>query len=503
MSRHRSFAGALGPLVLDSLHPKSFLTGCAAFAVAAGLGVACRELGVPQAAAILWMAVASLVLVRIAINSAWGHECGGLFENSGGNWGEAFAVAGRMILLNLVWAIPVGLAFAGWSQGLPGLPLGGPLVLLLLGPVLLPPFTLLLSVGAPSIGAAMSPATWQSLFGGRQDDLLTVMVVSVGGFFASAACAAILAIGFASGSFQFAVFVLLVAGTWSLGATLNLLGRAAGSFLRNADAGDAAWNEPAPAPTRPIDFDPTPRGSTEDSGAVSPFGVLASPSAPHAAPGPIATRAGTFAPQRPVAGGEPWSAAVDAESKAAAPDADSLLDRLRANARIEEDDRDLALDDAQHLIGKFGPHPQVLARVAVLEHRLGHEVAIETAQRAAEAARLVNNAGVLADLYEEFRDGLELTEIERQRMAQSLATRGHYDAAIDLYDSMLAETPDSLPVVKAMIKLAEEGLRSDEGAERALRIYDIIESRWTDHPFLEFVDRGREEVRRRLERAVH
>jgi hypothetical protein len=261
-------------------------------------------------------------------------------------------------------------------------------------------------------------------------------------------------------------------------------------------------------PLRPSDFDPHPSADGQGSGPYLVFGSADHWTAERAAGAevPVAPiSAAADAERSPVATlSRPVTAVAELEPEA--PESESVLGRLRANLHIEEDDRDLALEDAEYLVGKFGPHPMVLSRVAVLQHRLGHGAAEQTARRAVDAARAVNNMGVLADLYEEFRSDMPavgLTDVEHQRMAASLAMRGHFEPAIDLYDSILAQTSQSLPVVKAMIQLAEDGLRTDQGAERALRIYEVVEARWSDHPFVDFVDRGREEARRRRERTAH
>lgn len=505
MSRDQTFAGALAPLVVDSMGPKSFLSGAVVLGGMVAVGVLCRTAGLPQAAVPLWVAVGSIAVARIALNSAFGSLPGGLFESTGGSWAEVLQAAARMILLNLVWALPVGLAFAGWTHGLRGLPVAGPELLLLLGAMAVPPLAAVIGAGSGSVAAAFAPAGWRALLAGRGADLMTLWVVCTGGALSTFAGATILAVALGRDSMTFGLFVMMAAGAWALGVTLHLYGRTVGGFLRTAHVQEVAAPASPSVPPRLIDFDPTPYGSSEDSGAVSPFGALGPTASPLSVPDPLPVAVPSRHAPRPALDVAHSSVALATEVTEGV-DLDSVSGRLRANARIEDDDRDLALEDAEHLVGKFGPHPQVLARVAVLKHRLRHEDALDAARRAADAARVVNNAGVLADLYEEFRaalDALELTEIERQRMAASLATRDHFPAAIDLYDSILGQNPQNLPVVKAMIKLAEDGLRSEEGAERALRLYGVIESRWPDHPFVEFVDRGREEVRRKLERAAH
>ena len=508
MARSRSFGGALAPILHQSLHPSSFLTGSVAGAAIAGLVFFAAAAGLPEAGGILAMSVISVVVVRIAVNSAYGREMGGLFESSGGSWPEVFVAAFRMVVLNLVWAIPFGIVASGMGS-VAGGPPTGPAVLLLFAAALVPPLSLILAVGTDSVVAALSPETWRALFSGRADELVTMLAVFVGGLLSTVGAGVVLAAGFGSGDPRIFLFFVLVGTAWGLGVSLHLLGRLVGGFLRTTDdeIGDEAPKAPS-APvgvSGPVEFHPTAFGSTEESGAVPIVrGAAGREDAAHAGANAegVAQVESVLASlaERPAA-----VAPVEAERRERLEDRESLIGRLRANERLESEDVEAALGDAESMQGVFGPHPQVLARIAVLAHRLERDDALDAARRAADAARVVSNAGVLADLFEEFGEelrALDLAAAERQRMAASLATREHHDKAIELYAALLEEPEARLPAVKALVKLAEQGLRTEEGAERALRIYEVIEAGWPEHPFAEFIDRGRDEARRRLERTV-
>jgi hypothetical protein len=119
-------------------------------------------------------------------------------------------------------------------------------------------------------------------------------------------------------------------------------------------------------------------------------------------------------------------------------------------------------------------------------------------------ARSVGNYGVLADLYEAFGDELEALDFElheRMRMAQSLATRGHFPAALFLYAQIFDEHAGYMPAVKELIQLSDNCLRQDSLLETALEIYNLLDRSCPGHPFEEYTEQGREEAQRRLARA--
>ena len=98
-----------------------------------------------------------------------------------------------------------------------------------------------------------------------------------------------------------------------------------------------------------------------------------------------------------------------------------MLDRLRANVRIEEDDPYLALDDVEHLLREHGPHPQILGRVAVLQRKLWKE------------REKASKEKVLAG-------GVEINEIPDKSAFQA--------AMKPVYDKYLEQNPNLKPLVE-------------------------------------------------------
>lgn len=474
MSAARRFGGELTEILANSMRPAAFVPGSVLVVVSGLIGYFGLEAGVPEVVVPLWMAVGTVALMRYALNATHGSFYGGLFDVSGGSWAEVFPRAARMAALNLTWAIPIGLVLRSMRDGETSV-MGGPVLpshfatLLLLAVAAIPPFVLVLSVATDRFADAISPATWSRVFGGRGRELLAIYAVFIGGVSATLLGALVVSWGLGGFDQKVFFFLLLVTTAWGMGVTHALLGRLVGGFLRTADGGagfDSIVDDGPDDPFVPIDLE-------------SLGGDASIPAYEHVAADPEGERAVRMAEQ------------------------DSLLGRLKANEHIEDDDVLLAHEDALLLEKQFGPHPQVLARIAVLARRAEQEDSVEAGRRAVEAALKVSNRGVLADLYEAFGDTLGddvWPEEELVHMAGSLAARQRDDGALDLYGRALQRADAPLPIVKAMIQWADGLLRSETTAQTAVRVYDVLDAHQPDHPFAEFVERGRQVAERKLER---
>ncbi len=181
----------------------------------------------------------------------------------------------------------------------------------------------------------------------------------------------------------------------------------------------------------------------------------------------------------------------------------SVVERVRANQRLAQEDLRAALKDAESIVEAFGPHPLALARLALVQGEIGDPAARETARHCAELARSVGNFGVLADLWAGFRSGLDFLDLdvhEQIRMAQSLAARERDVVAIELYRQILREHRDYVPAVKGLLQIAEKRERRTDTLEAALEVYDLLQLESPGHPFADFVEQAREEIVRQLER---
>src|SRR5262245_1352261 len=103
------FGGTTGRVLCDAMSPGTLVTGMvlglAMFMETFVFGiVGARALG--QIVAQVMFAV---VLARFALNGMSGETRGSLFSGAGGSWSMAAAVAGRYLLLNVLWMIPMAI----------------------------------------------------------------------------------------------------------------------------------------------------------------------------------------------------------------------------------------------------------------------------------------------------------------------------------------------------------------------------------------------------------
>jgi tetratricopeptide (TPR) repeat protein len=180
---------------------------------------------------------------------------------------------------------------------------------------------------------------------------------------------------------------------------------------------------------------------------------------------------------------------------------ESVLDTLKANERVAEQEPARALHEMRDFLEKRGPHPQLLCRIAVLEQRLGQPEALRTAQEATRLALSVGNVPAMSELLVPFGEQWDELGVDPEnwlKLANSQRGTGRTEIARRIYRRLLREDPRSLPAVKGLLQIADTYLKKAETTSRALEVFDELEDLAPQHPFDEYVEQGREEARRRL-----
>jgi hypothetical protein len=526
--KNGQYGGEVAAILWQSLSPYAVVIGLFCGGLLLGLGVLLRSGAGSGLMPLVLFVVNSLFLLRIALQSAFGSPHAGFFKDDGSNWPEAVAALGRFLFLNLLWLIPAGLLARGVAQDLPArLMTGGVagavgpgLALLVLSFALLPPLFLIASVSALSFADLLDREQWRSMFAGRGHDVAALIAVYLGGSLGGMGLAYLFAVALGNGKLNAMVAFGVIAGVYSFGVMLLLLGRLVGGFIRvgvvGVDAGASG---------------PKPRASAADSGSVQIFGlaaggvsravdsalieaaaaasaasaaatVAASASARPAPRAGSATPPHATMPNPPHAG--PRAAAVTPEHalppKSQLANA-SVLEVLRANERLARTEPAKALAELDELMAARGRQPQLLARLAALEKQVRPGIALATAREAAQQSCALGSHGAIGDLLEPFADQLDelgLSPEDWLKVAHAQKVLRKLDVATSLYTRLLGLDPGLVPAIKGLVQIADELVRQDAGAEQALAIYDYLDGQCPGHPFREFTDRGREIAERKL-----
>jgi hypothetical protein len=467
------------------------------------------ELELTRIAPLILQALAFLFVVRIALNSAYGDPMGGVFKATGTNWPDSFAALGRLFLLNLIWAIPLVILGEGISQ-MPGqLMMGGgvagPALLLALAMALLPPLFLVSALAAGSFSDLFDVDHWRSLFAGRLPDATALFATYFGGAVTASAMALLIGASLGNGKPGLTIFFLLVAGSYSLGITMLLLGRLVGGFIRTGHSGVGATElspEPMPAGDPMVDegWDPT------RSASVFPIAET------------MTQEASSYTSQKPTAEGEQHDTAPisvgPATSRSVAPAVEQRLadptpkatvsEVLRHVQRLAETDPERALSELEQHLSRQGPHPMVIGHLAILQDQMGKDEAMRTAQQAADLALSVGNVGVVGELFEVFRQrlfDLRLEPEQWQKVASASQGVGRIESATVLFCHVLENDPSNLASIKGLIQIAEGHLKAEDQTESAVVIYDLLDRMCPDNPFVDFVEAGRQAAERRLQKV--
>jgi len=180
---------------------------------------------------------------------------------------------------------------------------------------------------------------------------------------------------------------------------------------------------------------------------------------------------------------------------------ESVMDTLKANERVADEDPRRGLEDMQEFLTARGPHPQLLSRIAVLQQQLGESEAIETAHEATRLALSVGNAPAITELLVPFGDQWDELGIDSEqwmKLGHAQRSTGRLDVARRIYRRLLREDSNSLPAVKGLLQIADGYMKKAETLAKAMEVFDELDRFAPDHPFGEYVESGREDAKRRM-----
>ncbi len=494
----QTFGADLAPHLWASLHPTTVIVGAAVGGLAFGAARLADLAGAFPLAPVLASIIILFVASRVALNTAFGDGPGAVHTNES-TWPEALAALVRTYPLNLIWVLPM--ALAGSSLKAVGAQLldgSGPsffAVLGILGAMVLPPVLLVVGTMAQGVSATIDPGHWRHTLGGKTAGVAILALVPTSVALLLVSLGFLVSTTIGAGNPTVAIFGMLLSGSYALGVAVLMMGRMAGSFLRaigfvdelvaDEEFVDAAAFADTHVEAQSAD-------SYDESDADFPDELPHETEEHH--------QADTTPSKSVLLDPKPIHEVVE-QAQASAAESDSLIDLLRANQRRAETDPEGALEELEELLEHRGQHPLLLVRKALLAQELGHDDAIDVARLATEHAARVGNLSALTEIYEAFhaqRDQLDLTPDHRLQLATHQQSAGRLASATEMYLELLAEMPTNMGVIKGLIQIADLHMKEPGGAERALDIYEHLERECPEHPFVEFVDRGREQAERKL-----
>ena len=507
-NRTSPFGGTMGRVLRDANSFGTLVTG-----VTLGLVILTSSfvLGLVHAnglAALVSQMVIAVALARFALNGLAGESRGTLFSTAGGSWPMALAVAGRYLVLNLLWVAPlVAVAWgilgaanapvtlgggsdpgqAAQSSMTGGMPFMPPILLammskgflltaslFLFGTALLPPVILIVAVRSERFTDIVSPALWRACFGGRLGDLYLIYAVHGGGICTLLIVAVpALVLGFAAAP-EIGWLFLAVGMAFGGGLAVTLLGRLCGFFAFGEE------QETSPVRRRPL-----PEIHEAESHQVRPS-VPAPVGSAAAAPTPAEGEAGAAHPS-----GKP-----------------PLLDpagRVAAARRRFEQDRDGAVRELREIEEQHAPSPQVQHALTICLHQAGRAGEALAAARSAmplclERGNVALAAEIFALLWRQAKElGLNREQIDA--VATALAKSGDSAHAITAFGMALSMDHGDRRAIKGLLQLADRRQR-DGHPKDAARIYTFLLQYAANTPFADDMLRGLAEAEMRLRRAV-
>jgi hypothetical protein len=514
------FGGVAGRVLRDSMSFSTAISGIAIGLTVMAAWFLLDYSGLRILAQLLTQVILAVALARFALNGLAGEYRGTVFSGAGGSWGQALAVAGRYLVLNLMWAAP--LVLVAWQSaasvlapaapsmtgaaadpgpgGLaapPGglavmLPILGLLTskpflfsvgLLLMGLTVLPPVFLIVAVRSERFADIVSASHWRLIFAGCMDDLFALYSIYGGGLgtMLLIAIPAVL-IGFAAGSeigFLFAAGALAFFG----GLMVSLLGRLCGFFAFGDEHG--GWVR-APAPG--MEDAPESPGSWRAGRSDEP---------PVAAPRQATTDAEAAPP--PAGPAEP---AADAHGLPPLLDA---AEKVAAARRRFETDPDGAIRELAGLRDTHAPSPQVLHALAFCLHLAGRAPeALEAGRVAVPLCLARGNVALAAELFAALWKNARALGLEREQidtLAAALAKSGDLGHAVSAFGLALTMDPGDRKAIKGLLQLADHRMHREGKAKDAARIYTFLLQYAPTSPFAEDMKRGLAEAESRLARA--
>jgi hypothetical protein len=526
------FSGTTGRVLCDAMSLGTAITGVvlgiAIFAESFVLGM----VGARVVAQLVAQVLFAIVLARFTLNGMSGESQGTIFSTVGGSWFVALAVAGRYLVLNAIWTIP--LAFIAWQaiaaalgggmviggapvavgSGSSGgmspavgmgsgagtalmLPIFGLLMskalwasvgLLVFGMALLPPVFLIVSVRSESFTDIFSPAHWQSTFGGRGADLYSIYASYLGGLgMAIVLSIPIVLLGFAAGP-EIGYFFLFIDFAFAMGLAVTLLGRLCGFFA----FGDAAGGPAHVGGVGPELTEPPLRRRFAGSNVV-PHPAMASAAA-------AGTVAGAAAPQ--LVAETPVVEPVDDSGLPPILDADN---KVAAVMKRFETDAPGALAELDQMRRTLAPHPLVLHAWTLCLHRAERiDEALAAAREALPLCLARGQVALAAEIYAALWKrakelGLELEQIDV--IAATLFKSGDLVRATSAYGFALTIERGDRKAIKGLIQIADHRMHRDGRPKDAARIYTFLLQYASNTPFAEDMKRGLTEAEARAART--
>ena len=440
MASRTEFPRVFGGIVHDSFSVVSFFTGLLA-ALPTGIVLVLVASGPPSRGdgvvlGLVWTTTVLLFVSRFAQLGAAGDSDGGLFSTSAGPWSGTVAVAARLLLLQLAWAVPV-FAWAALGSAdavargaaIGSVPLAVPRVPVLLslwvalGVVLAFAFVALASA-APGPADVFSPGLWATLFSGRTGELLLAMAGTFGPPLAVFAVALPVTVAILPSSPKLAATIAVPLLVYALGMVLSLQGRLCGAFA----AAVLAEEEPGTS------------------------AVEAAPAPAVAVPAAVVTAAAAATATAPAAAAKaPVPGAVPVPTAPPAPDAAAL--RAAWEARVAAGDADGALAAAREAI------PATLAR---------------------------GDAKTAAAVYRQHLDRLPELGLDRAALdvlADQLLRDGDVAASAWTYSQALDAEPGDVKAFKGLLRVAEHHLEKEKSPLEAVRVYHYLLQRSPASPF--------------------
>ena len=530
------FGGILGRVLRDSMSVGTAVTGIVLGLILLGSGFVLGLAGAKGLSMILGHIVVAVALARFALNGMAGESSGTIFSTAGGSWPLAMAVAGRYLVLNLLWIAPllllvfslVGSAAtpATVGAGGPSAPQSGPggvvvpgstamtggaaglmlmlpilavltsktfiaaAVLFIIGMTLLPPIFLIVAVRSEKFGQIFSTVLWSNAFSGRLSDLYAIYVVhggALGMLFILAIPALLLT--FAAGK-DIGFLFLSIGMAYSGGLAITLLGRLCGFFALGEELGGPALAmQPVAGPEHGM---AAGRGGRPRPPEI--FGAPETAADPHGAV--VAGEAGAV----------PGHAARQAAGAPSSPTPVADLSQQVAEARARfESDADGALGALQALREENPGHPLVLHAIASLLHDAGRApeavlVAREAIPVCLEHGQAALAAELFAALWKHAKEmGLSHEQIDI--VATVLAKAGDHSRAITAFGIALQMDPNDRKAIKGLLQLADHKMHREGRPKDAARIYTFLLQYASNSPFAEDIRRGLADAESRLARA--
>jgi hypothetical protein len=536
------FGGIVGRVLRDSMSVGTAVTGIVLGLVLLGLGFVLGLAGAKGLSMILGQVIVAVALARFALNGMAGESSGTIFSDAGGSWPLAMAVAGRYLVLNLLWIAPflllvfslvgtattpatVGAGGPSTTQGGPGgvvvpgstamtggssglmlmLPILAVLtsktfiaaaMLFIIGTTLLPPIFLIVAVRSERFGQIFSTVLWSNAFSGRLGDLYAIYVVhggALGMLFILAIPALLLT--FAAGK-EIGILFLSIGMAYSGGLAITLLGRLCGFFAFGEEMGGPSLAmQPVVGPgpgtvggraarPRPPEIFGAPETAADLHGGMA-AGDTGAPTS-HNAPGSHGAPRMAGAPPSPP------------------PVADLSQQVGEARARFESDP-DGALGVLQTLREENPGHPLVLHAIALSLHQAGRGpeavlVGREAIPVCLEHGQAALAADLFASLWKQAKE-LGLSHEQIDIVATVLAKAGDHSRAITAFGIALQMDSSDRKAIKGLLQLADHKMHREGRPKDAARIYTFLLQYAPDSPFAEDIRRGLADAESRLARA--